>query len=446
MATTTLTARYLDQLKSHGKRYEVFDAHVPGLAIRVSASGRKTFTLYYRHRGRMRRIGLGRYPDVPLEKARKLATQQRGRIFDGADPAGEKQAEHAHDDYTVQALYDLYRSRKEKVLRSWSEVRRIMEKEVLPSWRHRRVADIRRRDIRELVEEKAQTAPIQGNRVLERISALFTFAVDQDWIEANPAWRIKKPGQERTRDRVLTRDELRELWPALHETEANHADGTPKRRLSETLNDAFLVMLLTAQRCGEVCQMQWRDVDLDTGWWLIPGDVAKNHDPHRVPLTSMVLDIVDRRARAKSADDRYVFSNHRHTCVADRAKKAAAILCKGGVSFHFRAHDLRRTAASYMGEAGIDRFHIAHVLNHRSVTHSTVTAIYDRYRYDKEKRSALEKWAELLTEIVNIEPAPTAAPARRVGRANVYEFTTRPVRRTGDQTGEEVGCAPTQSA
>ena len=75
---------------------------------------------------------------------------------------------------------------------------------------HRRVADIRRRDVRELVEQKAQTAPIQSNRVLDRISALLTFAVDQDWIEANPAWRIKKPGPERSRDRVLTRDERRE--------------------------------------------------------------------------------------------------------------------------------------------------------------------------------------------------------------------------------------------
>jgi hypothetical protein len=108
--------------------------------------------------------------------------------------------------------------------------------------------------------------------------------------------------------------------------------------------------------------------------------------------------------------------------VLDRAKKAAAILCKGGVSFQFRAHDLRRTAASYMGEAGVDRFHIAHVLNHRSVTHSTVTAIYDRYRYDKEKRAALEKWAEVLCGIVDVKPAPTTAPARRVARANVYEF------------------------
>ena len=82
----------------------------------------------------------------------------------------------------------------------------------------------------------------------------------------------------------------------------------------------------------------------------------------------------------------------------------------------------RRTAASFMGETGVDRFHIAHVLNHRSVTHSTVTAIYDRYRYDKEKRAALEKWAEVLTGIVDVKPAPTTAPTRRAVRQNVYEF------------------------
>lgn len=430
MATVTLTVRYLDSLHSHGKRFEVFDALVPGLAVRVSASGRKSFTLYYRHQGRMRRLGLGRYPDVLLEKARKIATQHRGRIYDGADPAGDKQAEQAHNEQTVQALYDLYRTNHEKTLRSWSEVRRIMEREVLPVWRHRRVVDLHRRDIRELVERKARTAPIQANRLLQRISAMLSFAVDQDWIESNPAWRIKKPGRERSRDRVLTREELRELWAALHETDAQNDDGTPKPRLSQTLNDVFLVMLLTAQRCGEVCQMQWSEVDLTTGWWAIPGAVSKNQDPHRVPLTAMALTILKRRASAENADDRYVFSNHRHTCVADRAKKAAAILCKGGVSFHFRAHDLRRTAASYMGEAGVDRFHIAHVLNHRSVTHSTVTAVYDRYRYDKEKRAALEKWAEVLSGIVEVKPAPTTAPAKRAqGHTNVYDFSAHASRR-----------------
>jgi hypothetical protein len=200
-------ARTAGTQKPQAKRYEVFDALTLGLAIRVGPSGRKSFTLVYRHHGRQRRLGLGRYPDVSLADVRKAATQHRGRIFNGADPVAEKAAERAQDTNTVQALYELYRSRKEKRLRSWSEVRRIMEREVLPAWRHRPVVDIRRWNIRELVERKALTAPIQANRVLERISAMFTFAVDQDWIESNPAWRIKNPGQERSRDRVLTRDE-----------------------------------------------------------------------------------------------------------------------------------------------------------------------------------------------------------------------------------------------
>ena len=155
MATVTLTARYLDHLNSHGKRYEVFDALVPGLAIRVSASGRKSFTLYYRHQGRMRRVGLGRYPDVaPGKGAAGSRRSIAGASSTGADPAGDKQAEHAQNEHTVQALYELYRTHQEKILRSWSEVRRIMEREVLPVWRHRRVVDLHRRDIRELVEEQ----------------------------------------------------------------------------------------------------------------------------------------------------------------------------------------------------------------------------------------------------------------------------------------------------
>jgi hypothetical protein len=127
----------------------------------------------------------------------------------------------------------------------------------------------------------------------------------------------------------------------------------------------------------------------------IPGHVSKTQDPHRVRLTAPVLEVLQRRRFG--ADGRYAFSNHRHTCVSARAKKAAWTLSKG-LSFEFRAHDSRRTTASFMGEAGVDRFHIVHVFNHRSVTHSTVTAIYDRYRYDKEKRGGARNGPTLLLE------------------------------------------------
>ena len=78
-----------------------------------------------------------------------------------------------------------------------------------------------------------------------------------------------------------------------------------------------------------------------------------------------------------------------------------------------------------MGEAGVDRFHIAHVLNHRSVTHSTVTAIYDRYRYDKEKRKALEEWASVLAGIVGLDAKAAKRHARRSQRSGPIPVQTQ---------------------
>ena len=177
-----------------------------------------------------------------------------------------------------------------------------------------------------------------------------------------------------------------------------------------TLNDRLTVMLLTAQRR----RRGMHDAVARRGPANRLVDDPRRNRPKTRTRTACLnvhgAGSPEAGATADNRDDRYVFSNHRCSCEVARAKKAAAILCKGGVSFQFRAHDLRRTAASYMGEAGVDRFHIAHVLNHRSVTHST--AIYDRYRYDKEKRAAIEKWAEVLTRIVDVKPAPTEAPAR----------------------------------
>ena len=213
MATVTLTARYLDQLKSHGNGSRSL--------TRLSRDWRSACQLRAArrsrcipHHSRMRRVGLGRYPDVLLEKARKIATQHRGRIFDGADPARREadraRAGRAHGAGALRGSIAAGRRRScgagPRSVASW-------RRKSFPSggigglWISDAVTSA------SSSSSKAQMAPIQGNRVLERISALFTFAVDQDWIEANPAWRIKKPGHERSRDRVLTRDELRDSGP-----------------------------------------------------------------------------------------------------------------------------------------------------------------------------------------------------------------------------------------
>src|SRR5688572_33318827 len=104
MAVQAFTARGLDALNPQATRYEVFDALTPGLAIRVTPSGHKSWVLLYRHHGRLRRLTLGRYPDRGLAGARKEALNARGRVLDGADPAAEKHDERATYGDTVGAL------------------------------------------------------------------------------------------------------------------------------------------------------------------------------------------------------------------------------------------------------------------------------------------------------------------------------------------------------
>ena len=184
------------------------------------------------------------------------------------DPAAEKAAARvqATAAESFEDLARLYVEKHAKVhKRSWREDDRIIRVELLPSWRHHRVKELRRADIRAVIERIAERAPIMANRTLAVVSRMLNWALERDWIEANPALRISKPGTEKTRERVLSDAELRELWKALGETARQDDAGRPVARLSAALNAAFRMRLLTAQRGGEVFRMRWADVDLRLG-------------------------------------------------------------------------------------------------------------------------------------------------------------------------------------
>ena len=391
MPIKNFTARNVGRLQpGSAGRGEYWDASLPGFGLRVTRNGARTWTIRYRHHGRLHRLTLGQYPKLSLADAREMGRRELRRAGLGEHPAGKKlEARERHAD-TVAALIEEYEKQASKK-RGWSEERRILHAEVLPVWRNRLVREITRRDVRELVDAKAATAPVMANRLLSRISRLCNFALDREWIEASPAHRMTPPSAEQSRNRVLSGAELRELWTALHETSASR-DGRPLVRLSSTLNEAFVTMLLTAQRSGEVCRMRWSDVELETGWWTLPGTATKNGSDRPGAADECRRRSPWRSAASGEGGCRLRVLDAPGTSVAARAKKAASRLSTG-LSFSFRAHDLRRTAASGMAEAGVPREHIAHVLNHRSVTHASITAIYDRYSYDREKRLAVETWA-----------------------------------------------------
>lgn len=192
---------------------------------------------------------------------------------------------------------------------------------------------------------------------------------------------LSKPSPEKQRDRVLTEDEIRAVWTACD------AD-------TGIITDAFRLMLVTAQRRGEVLSMRWQDVD--GSWWTIPAELAKNGLAHRVPLSRQGVAILDRlRERANGP---WVFPSPTMDRPIENPQKGAERVRERSKVPDLRLHDLRRTAASPMTGMGISRLTVKKTLNHAE---RDVTAVYDRHSYDPEKRSALEAWGRRLEAVVS---------------------------------------------
>lgn len=235
---------------------------------------------------------LGAYPALSLADARRRARIVMGDVADGDDPAQAKIERRQVKTFTDLARE--YVDMAEKRHKRWTEEKRIIYKDLTPVLGHRLLTDIRRRDVRDLVEDIAnkRDAPAMANRTLGMLSRMFNYAVDREWLESSPAARITEPGVEQSRDRVLNDDEIRELWKVL-EVLATNDNGEPvevstpngpkriRRVITPATTQAFQVQLLTAQRPGEVRDMKWAHVDLDMGWWTLPPQATKNGKAHR---------------------------------------------------------------------------------------------------------------------------------------------------------------------
>jgi len=357
------------------------DRRIPGFGLRAFESGRISWFVLYRYRGRSRRLTLGLFPTLGLANARAKAREALATVLAGDDPAGNKQA-HRHAP-SFKYLVEQYMERHAKPRkRTWKADERAFRLYAPKDWWTMNAQDIRRADVRDVLDSIVGRAPIQANRVLASFRKLFNFGVSRDLLEQNPCWGIEQPAPARQRDRVLTPNELRQVWQAIEE------------ELDRATAALFKLYLLTAQRGGELRSMAWVEVDFETGWWVVPSGRAKNRLAHRVPLGVMALDLL--RGLRETGNSPWVFATPSDRGYRETAHKATSrIRQRSGVDFV--PHDLRRTTASYMTSLGISRLVVGKILNH---VERGVTAVYDRYSYDREKRAAVDLWTGALSDIV----------------------------------------------
>lgn len=349
-----------------GSKDYYYDDREKGLMMAVTSTGTKSFYLYKRIEGKPERLLLGRFPDISVENARKLATAAKGEIATGSNPQKEKRA--IRDEMTFGALFTEYLEKYSKVhKRSWLYDEREVNK-FLSRWFKRKISSFDRAEIERLHAKIGKdNGSYQANRLLERIRSIFNKAIEWGWHGSNPALGIKK-FKEKSRDRFLQPDELPRFFEAL----ANEPN--------ETARDFFMVSLLTGARKSNTLAMRWKDINFTAATWRI--DLTKNGDAQTVHLPQQAIDILtERKWKSEST---FVFegegaSGH----LADPKKAWMRILKEAGID-DLRIHDLRRTLGSYQAATGANGYIIGKSLGHRS---QQSTAIYARLNLDPVRAS-----------------------------------------------------------
>jgi integrase len=408
-----LTEPYIRSLKpaATGKRYAVADALVPGLKVRVTDKGSKSFIVWRRYGGASNPAAraIGSVGAMTLAEAREKARDWIDAIKRGDDP--RRSAAKVKNMNTFGVIMEDYLKRHVAGKRKAKDVNREIRKELLSRWRNKPLASITRKDVIQLVDEiKDRGAVYQAHNIFGHAKTFFNWAIERGiyGIETSPCDRMKPSrliGTKHPRKRVLSDVEIAAFWRASGE-------------LHYPIGPLFRMLLLTAQRKSEVAEASWREFDLQNRLWVIPSERFKSNATHTIPLSPDALALLETVPRWKGGD--FLFSNTGGVKPVNSFSKAKlrldrsmllslwAVARKRGVDPQnvvlepFVIHDLRRTVRTRLSS-----LHVPDKVAEMVIGHGPrgIQRIYDLHTYLPEMREALDRWASLLRSIVEIEAA-----------------------------------------
>jgi integrase len=369
----TITKSSVDQLTRPGTGQKFLrDDKLRGFALRVTASGAKSFVYEGRIHGRVRRITIGPYPALNVAVARQAALRLKAAVAQGRDPAQEKIAER--NVVTFGDLAEVYIEDAKAHKRTWSGDLRMIEG-YFAKWRGTPLKEIATDEVFRLHQRLGkENGRYAANRAVALLRTMFNLARDWGHLDGtNPAARVKFYHEEK-RDRFLSPEELRRVNAALVD------EPNPHWRAY------FPLSLMLGTRRGELLSARWDDLDFERRQWRIP--TTKAGRPHLLPLPNAAVEIL--KALPRSSE--YVFpgtgtSGH----LTEVAKVWQRIRKRAGVP-DARIHDLRRTLGSWLAAQGHSLPLIGRALNH---TNASATQVYARLDLEPV-RDALEKNAALM--------------------------------------------------
>jgi integrase len=402
-----LTALAIEKMKPGPARREIPDGRVGGLYFIVQPNGKRSWAVRFRLGGRPCKFTIGKYPAIDLKTARERAGVAKDRAVEGKDPAAERKAAKAAAEIPANDLVEAVASRflSQYVKRNlkpatFSEVERILNKEIIPAWRGRRLSEIRRPDIHDLLDSIVDRgAPVTANRALSWLRRMCSWGIECSLIEVNPCTGIKAPACETARDRILTDAELKAVWQAADEQE-------------QPYEQFVKILILSGQRRSEVAEMRWSEIDLAAKLWTLPKERAKNRRQHDIPLSDSAAALLRGLPRIGDSDFIFTLSGHRPICCYHLVKnRIDALLVDDMPAWVF--HDLRRTFASGLARLGVNLPVIEKLLNHVSGSFAGIVGVYQRHAFADEKRGAMQTWARHVDSIVRGAAAGNVVELKR---------------------------------
>jgi integrase len=371
------------------------DALVPGLALRVTETGHRSFVVITRFgnaKNPTRRL-LGIYGRMTLDQARQEARQRFALIGRGVDPKIEAARQRAEEErrqiVTFAAVATQFIERHVSGLAKAQDARHSIETEFVKRWGPRPIADIRAEEcasaIRAIV---ARGSPYQAHNALGYLRRLFSWAANTGEFGAvvSPVAGLRPKdliGVREARKHVLTDGELRTVWVA--------AGG-----MGYVFGPLIRMMILTGQREREVAEASWREIDLGKRLWTIPARRMKGGVSHEVPLCGDVAALLRALPRFNAGD--FVFSTTSGVKPVNGFSRAKVRMDRLSGMTGWKFHDLRRTMRTHLSALPIQDNVRELVIAHAQ---SGLHRVYDQHSYQDEKRECLGLWEARLRGIIS---------------------------------------------
>jgi integrase len=382
MARVMLTDRSVAALQPKEKRYDVSDSKRVGLRVRVAPSGIKTWVFEKRVRGegQLRSHTLGRFPVITLSEAREKALTLEKEAVEGVDRKAE-----VKNMQTVRTILDRYDEMHLAQLRTGKQRRKQIEV-AFGSRLDDPLNKVERRHLQEFIDKVAgKGTKVLANRYKAAISAFTSFAWKRGYIDHNiGAGLAKAPGKEKPRDRILSLTEVRAIYDAAG-------------LLSPLWTPIIRLLLLTAQRRGDIVGLRHSELDMEKKRIDLPGARTKNGKAHIVHLSEPALEIVN----GVTPKNDLMFTTTGKTPVSGFSKVKVEIdklLPKDMEPWTF--HDFRTAFATIMAEGGADEGIVERILNHSASASaaSAVARVYNLSAQLDKRAIVLDRWSELVTK------------------------------------------------